>query len=396
MMSDYVRRIIPYEAFETDALEGWLDEMAQKGLLLDSISFSIATFKKVDPCNTRFRIDYKQNNHLQKNRTRRELIKNMGWDFAAYYHGCIYKTEDTNLTKLPPISDTGKNSKQMSQKTELCICIIFILLLFLVSFIFIYMEYQPLIYPEIQWKHIIQAGVDPSLVDVLLIVIFFTVVLIRSAIELFRRRYKTKEHSNRILHTRRRMRQRTFAKIIGIVISLGLFINSCTGSYSDQMHEISSTEYKESISFPLLEEINAEEWQNLLSSIHNHGADSFLMKESSILAPTILMTRQWGPRVETEDGYEESQYSYLVNYYQLYNDVLAKKVAVDIAEEYTYENIPTSTSVHAMYVSTEKIQHLLLWHDNIVVEVRYDGSTDLRNCINLYEAYLMEANTSTH
>lgn len=385
-MSEYVRKIMPYQSYETDALEGWLEEMAQDGLMLQRATMFIAKFKKELPSNTRFRVDSNQEKNREKNKARREEIKELGWEFVTHYRGAIYKTTNTNLMEPPPISPDVERSNIL-QKTKR----IYVFLLFFIFKIFdtaAKMINDSYVYPTIQWLKIAEGEIHTIIACSIFIITSFgaSLFIFVSAMKV-RQRIKRGEYPDRSFHNQNRVKRRTITIIIFIALFLSIIPNMVLSSPSTQ--EISLRNYNDSFSFPLLEKINAEEWDQLLSATQTQDyLYNYMMKKSTILAPSILMARQNSPN-------DIGDFSYNVNYYQLFNNYLAEKISSEMLEQHTYQKINTNTDVNIMFASNDNVQHLVLSHENIVIEVRYEGATDLRNCISLYENYLLQANTKT-
>lgn len=100
----YVKKIIPYEPYEVGALEGWLDEMTRKGLILTEIGLGVAyaKFRKGKPGTTRFRVHVldRRKDHSQSERI--SFYEESGWSFVSYYGNYteIYKTEGGEVIEL--------------------------------------------------------------------------------------------------------------------------------------------------------------------------------------------------------------------------------------------------------------------------------------------------------
>ena len=76
-----IRRLIPYELFEIDAIEGWLDEQARQGLRLTRIGGRWAYFEKPEsPTMTRYRIDVKRT--WGYDTERQNTFRELGWEFV--------------------------------------------------------------------------------------------------------------------------------------------------------------------------------------------------------------------------------------------------------------------------------------------------------------------------
>lgn len=76
-----IRRLLPYELFEIDAIEGWLDEQARQGLRLTAVRGQWCYFEKPDdPAMTRYRIDVKRD--WGRDTERQDTFRDLGWEFV--------------------------------------------------------------------------------------------------------------------------------------------------------------------------------------------------------------------------------------------------------------------------------------------------------------------------
>ena len=388
-MSHYVTRLIPYEGYETDALEGWLEDMANRGFLLESITFCFARFKKGTPCHIRFRIDPHQRGSLEENGARGAQLKEMGWEHVTLLHGTLYQTTDQHL-EFPPVSGEGAPISPSRQGLGTLVN------LFLIYVIVIggALRTSPSAF-LVDWTEIVHTyGLELVLSELFLVFALLMSLLIKlvSVIQL-RRREQTGTFSSRTFHTLNRAKRRTAARGILVASFSALFIMLALAYHSNTtVHDIPLTEYNGVIPFPLMEEINAEEWKELLSELQSEQPETFvenyLLTDSNFLAPVILMTRQYGPSVLGDDGFYRSHPAYTVNYYKLASVEIASKLFTAHLKNMPYEPISSRNGVQAVHMRNGEEQDLLLRYNTVVITVWYSGSTDLRNCMPLFETYL--------
>ena len=82
-MSNSVTERIPYDWFEIDAIEGWLDEHVQQGLRLVSISgFGRALFVPSTGTLTRYRIHVKPERGISHDDEYRATFADLGWEYV--------------------------------------------------------------------------------------------------------------------------------------------------------------------------------------------------------------------------------------------------------------------------------------------------------------------------
>ncbi|MDF2838346.1 MAG: hypothetical protein K0S60_49 [Evtepia sp.] len=375
-MSDSVTKIIPYEPSEIDLLENWLNELAAKGLILKDITYIFAVFEKTAPCRTRFRIDFSPKKNRKKDSTRRSSFKELGWQYVTIFSDryTIYRTDDPFLTDFPT-----EHAVLRSPSNWIKVAGIIALVPALQSAIF-FLEYTDR-----------RIGVLDTLVhDTSLGVYLFLTMIVLFEVILFKRckaREKRDPQLSRNLPTSGRAIHQVIKKMI---LPLLIFFLGFGIQHGFQMQKSGPLQNaSDHIPFPLLEEINPEEGKRLsegLKSDEFYGLDSYITRERRLLAPLLIQTIQAGPYLQTD---EKTRYYYRVNYYRVLNGQLAKWYAAELSQNLKLnQTIDASAGVTAWYMKAEDGQSLILQYQNIVIEVRYHGATDLRDCIPLYEAYL--------
>lgn len=83
-MSNSVTERIPYDWFEIDAIEGWLDEHVRQGLRLVNITpLKRAEFEPATGSLTRYRIHVKEEKDGSRDEEYHETFRELGWEFVA-------------------------------------------------------------------------------------------------------------------------------------------------------------------------------------------------------------------------------------------------------------------------------------------------------------------------
>ena len=83
-MSNSVTERIPYQWFEIDAIEGWLDEHVRQGLRLVNITpLKRAEFEPATGSLTRYRIHVKEEKDGSRDEEYHETFRELGWEFVA-------------------------------------------------------------------------------------------------------------------------------------------------------------------------------------------------------------------------------------------------------------------------------------------------------------------------
>jgi hypothetical protein len=297
-MSEHVRKIIPYEPFEIDAIEGWLDRLAQQGLMLESITLRFAKFKKSEPATVRHRVDI---NTYQKEQLTDELhayYEECGWRHIATF-SCgkfsVYRAQNNAATELHTDLAVLNQALRRTAIGQLILAIVF--------------------YGYAAWisvgmyRYFISGGVMQSLLHdgvkllccaALAIILALTcgTVNVLAFIRLRRR-----QKSGAILAHKGYAQVRANVKV-GIVIAITViaaFTLVMLASGFDHYEEHPLTEYTHALAFPLWEDIAPDEWdavQSCRTDTNFHEFSNYIMIRHSYFAPNILMTRQEGIRAE--------------------------------------------------------------------------------------------------
>lgn len=384
-MSDSVTKIIPYEPFEIECIETWLDELATKGLVLQEITYVFAKFKKAEPSRTRFRIDFSPITEQKFDSTRRSLIKEKGWQYVTVFSSRyrIYKTEDPFLTELPVGDATPKSSATWY---NLSVSISIVIAVQCIFYLFAHLHGQFGILDSLLNDTLL--GFHLFVFMALLLFCFVRFITFRTWKHRKGRSVVQSQNASVIGRQTVQVIVKIILPFVAIAMCLGLMLGSEGNGKPLQ-------DFAGSIPFPLLEEINPAEGQDLSKRITSDEheiiapLDHYITKEHHVLSPLIIQTRQSGPWIQIGGGHYVSQYSYCVYYYQMLNRPLAKWYAAELSQNLGSKQIAsTSEGFTAWYLKSEDDQSLIIEYQNIVIRVWYDGATDLRDCIPLYETYL--------
>lgn len=77
-----VWKYLPYEFFEIDAVEAWLDEQVSQGLALKKHFGRFFCFDRSSPGMTRYRVNIVSKNDPQSNGERTDAYREMGWEYV--------------------------------------------------------------------------------------------------------------------------------------------------------------------------------------------------------------------------------------------------------------------------------------------------------------------------
>ena len=102
-------KTIPYYFYQVDAIEGWLDEQAQKGLFPLETRFGTAmSFRRDTPRAVRYRIDVKRNIGYTDEKARIAAYREMGWEYVCDLtpYLDIYRCDDPAAPELNTDEET--------------------------------------------------------------------------------------------------------------------------------------------------------------------------------------------------------------------------------------------------------------------------------------------------
>lgn len=98
-MKDRVRKLIYIEPLDMDHFEGWLEEMARKGLLFERMSYWGVVFRRGEPANLRYRLEPAGRLWTRESK---DYCRELGWDYLgqAGQHFELYANPDPEAPEL--------------------------------------------------------------------------------------------------------------------------------------------------------------------------------------------------------------------------------------------------------------------------------------------------------
>ena len=89
-MGKFVRRVIPFESCDIPAIQSWLEDMAEKGLLFRECGMFFARFEKAEPRNMRYRLDFCDVVACDIPEEKKELYEQSGWNVVGdFKNDCV-------------------------------------------------------------------------------------------------------------------------------------------------------------------------------------------------------------------------------------------------------------------------------------------------------------------
>ncbi len=418
---NFKRKLIPYAAYEIDAIEGWLDEMAKEGWMLFNVSTRFAYFRREEPGGTRFRLDVRSKEMEKDFEGQKAYYADCGWDYVTSLYSApsldVYRSTKEETVELH--TDTVALWQSLKRGMHWKIAALLLLPAFWVWWVC----WDALDFTGYFSSHagVVSALMGGGLQIFLCLLALFLYVVITTGqtwLGLYRLRRRGREGalSARSYHTPRRARTQSLLRTVPLLTLMAALLSMLSLLLPSK--DIALSTYEEPLPFPLLEEINQEEWQEMVAAEGNWDfhwqSQNWLMKNHEFLAPAILMARQKGPQIPTEDGGAQGSFFYDVDYYSMLTEGLAAQLARELnAEHPATEQWSTPGGVMVYYVVVDEdrqtitlpspiptggepitlefdiyYQQLVLQRGKEVVRVGYGGQSDLRDFVPLYEAYL--------
>lgn len=79
-MKDRIRKLIYIEPLDMDHFEGWLEEMARKGLLFERMSYWGVVFRRGEPADLRYRLEPAGRLWTRESK---DYCRELGWDYLG-------------------------------------------------------------------------------------------------------------------------------------------------------------------------------------------------------------------------------------------------------------------------------------------------------------------------
>lgn len=296
-MTTTVKRL-PYDWYEIDAIEGWLDEQVQEGLRLISINGKDFHFGPTDGTLTRYRIHLKPERGYHHDIEYHESFADLGWKFVDSINAQadVYQAVRPDAVEINTDEDVLQGVIKNALRGELAV------ILLSAAAILYWIVRQVELFSTYGFSGIYEFLLValPSLIVCVLLLLAWVVLMI--PLLRHRRNVKRRHLLSRDYHTpavaKRRSRPRNLAiamlsLLLVLLLLMGLLLRS--GS-SGEPHPCPVA---------TLETVNEEEFSTLgTADIHDaHGAEILY----------LFHTYRWdSPAVMTTDGWGYTPFSYVV------------------------------------------------------------------------------------
>ena len=386
---------LPFEWYEVDALEAWLDEQSQQGLkMVDFFGFDFgrrrAVFTETTEPPTRYRVHIKpKDGYYTRREEYKETMQELGWEYVGqlHYRADLYRAARPDAVEINTDENALRDSIEATNRGVLGAGIVLILLIpFLLRNELRYMKFYDGFYD------MLLDGTALLTAAAVFMAVFYLVLgiyaILRSIAQ--RRRYLL-DRSFRPgpeIHKRKRIRI-ALLTLVGISVMLLVVLGvGAAGNYYDVPLS--------NCPVVLLESLSPEEAAQLdydadrLDAPHGTGGKSLLY--------SFATYRQDGPTIRLEGEYAGTGYasfSYWVNVMDIRTESLAEKYFAEKEAAHDWQEVQIKGWDQAMYrryttnlrqeFHSNKLpdtpemsqQELVLRLGNRVVTVGYDGEADM-------------------
>lgn len=358
-----IAKLLPYELWEIDAVEGWLDDMASQGLIFTHNSGGQFYFREGEPQKLRHRLDLHKPS-IDPDRRREEFL-DFGWEHICYIDARtdIYRAVREDAVELNTdeeiLRDMLEGSQRKLRRTMyICWGISAALLLFAIISLC-----------RFGFFHI---PLKKDFLDLFKLLLWSVLIILgdsrlwRSYRELQQRSLLDRTYHAKTQETVRRKEQR-LRTIVCLVLLVITAIPLFKGDYTVGEHtEIADTGHEE---YSLQEFLPTE-------ATDDEGYAMFyahtLSKEYYFPQKTASGTQYYVNAYETKGAW-------LARCYAREQARLANAESIIVPGHeaaWFYLGTPV-TQRH--YTNKPDTQNLLLLQDNLIVEIEYTGSADLRS-----------------
>lgn len=360
-----ISRVLPYQPWEIDAIEGWLDDMATQGLIFTHYSGGCYYFREDEPQTLRHRFDVHE--HIADHDRRHEEYRDFGWEHICYVDARtdIYRAVREDAVELNTDEETLRAVMEKSQR-KLRNTLIFGELLGAVTLI--------LLVVSICRFGFFRPFLTKSLWDLLPIPLWLFLVIFGD-IRLWRsyREMKSRSLLERTYHTREReaarRRELRTDTVVRLLLLPILLVPILVDDYDLREHmEIADTGYERySIQEILPQDVSLDD---SIAMCYPHA----LSDEYSFYQVLPFDKTYWV-------NVYESRSAWLARAYAREQAHIARADSLEVAgheSAWFYRGTPISKR---HYLDTPDTQNLILLQDNLVVEIEYTGPSDLKSAV---------------
>lgn len=388
-MKDTVRKFMPLDPIDMEHFEGWLEDMAQKGLFFERTWALGIVFRRGKPAPVRYRLDPAGNLWGGENR---DYCRALGWEYAGnvgkYFD--LYVNRDPEAPELhtDPVVQSYALEQVTKRAKRTCILLTALTLVMLaLIFLPFFLLSAPILY------QLVENPVGGNLLY-LVLEILSTSVTIRAYLSFFRLRRRLREgepprRDGSWKSVARRQRAVSWIVLALCILYLGsLFVTSSRG-WEGQLEgldkPVPTLSLAELEGNPSLEPLVDGRW------VDGQDRNNYVYFNCTPVAPEQYEITQW----LTDGGDYEPRL--VTRWYRLFLPFLAAPLLDELVYQYTqYNYFPEEYDVEevtlpgfdraVLATDTEYPgQRLFLQRGNVVIYLSYSGNQDLTSRPELLE-----------
>lgn len=385
--------IIPFETFEIDAIEAWLEDMARCGWRLEKMTFCFVRFRRAEPAEVRYRLDVLTNEKLSQEEELNAYYAECGWERVTDFNAqemAVFCAEDAAAEELhtdPAVLRQALRKVGTAAVVQVVLCVAAIVFSLLGIF------------------GILHAPLDLFIGHDLYGLLGYALLILAACVRLGMlcpalRRYRTWERTGETAS-----RHCAGIRVVWFFVFLAFALPGILGLVKwnragRNQKFLVLEDYTQSLPCPLWQDIDAEEWteagipkvSEAAFPPEQAAAKDWLICDETPFAPRILMLRQKAALRETADGSFVGDDYYDADVYELRSEACAEIVAQKLTEDIWHgqsDLLDTPDFEYAAYYQAPSgDQSLVLRRGTHVVQVGYSGARDLREFTSLFSERL--------
>lgn len=433
-MSKFVKKLIPFESCDIPAIQSWLEDMAEQGLLYVDCGFFCARFERGEPKKLRYRLDFCDVSLGKIPEEKAELYERSSWRVVGELKNdlVVLTTDDPDAPEI--FSEPEHLIKPLKRlaKKHTAYWILF-LIMFLLSRVG-----SPFIYTMLGMDTFVGGVLDIGTVYYILLLLMAVLLLLEFIVHL-----QSCRHLKKLIKQIERggelptgERYKAKSKIGAVLIPLTIpvialwFVHLAVPMGVTSLH---GTNDLSGLPFPTMQEINTGEYNYYVEGLKKlDGAGlADISERHDLLAPTVIELSQDCYSFEDFTNKGENSFEYNVRYYEMRFEKDAKEAVDRIiydyehfdAEEYhrnaralaksisenfeeyeiSYDGYTPTFDIRDLsrdgveiklvnekygYGENDTRQHLIMRLGSKYINVSYSGSSDLGEYTELYIAKL--------
>ena len=388
-----VRKWFPFQFYDMEYIEGWLEDMAKRGLLLVNVTGRFAKFEKMPPQIVRYRLEAAEKGNSEPDAARLELNESFGWTYIGSMGDTFYifRTADENAREL----HTDPVVQNMSLHRLFRRYAWGALATFLLDLLFICLIIVPLALSGSPLVHLLEWGTIRTLYMLLIFGSSLASCIIqwRKAAQL-RRRLKSGRPLQRSQRYKKRFLTGKICMLAGLIFAFGWF--ALLFFRVDKAVDYSYRDFNAGVNFTLLDDI--EKGRNVtVGKLYYRDIDygNVITVQRDLLAPKIYLIRQMGRGEIDNEGNVGYHSSLWLRYYEAASSALARELCRELVPCFLEnvslgdgEVLSAAGTDYAWFYRDETGQYLLLQKGNRVELVCYEGEESLIAHLEDYVSYI--------